>query len=111
MEYILRWVNESAREKFLALKNSTSEDKKLYNNMLKTFDKLKYNPYRGDNFKKDRIPKIYKQLYGLNNLFKLNIDRYWRLLYFVKSLDRNTTLIILIDFMPHPEYDRLFGYR
>jgi len=111
MEYIQRWVDEAVKNKFLALKESTSEDKKLYESIDKTLDKLKFNPYRGESLKKDRIPKIYKQLYGLNNLFKININQYWRLMYFVKSLDRERTLIILIDFMPHSEYDKLLGYK
>ncbi len=59
MEYILRWVDEAVKNKFLALKESTSEDKKLYESIDKTLDKLKFNPYRGESFKKDRIPKIY----------------------------------------------------
>lgn len=111
MEYILRWVDGSARDKWLALNESTSEDKKLCESIKRKFDMLKYNPYRGDSIKKDRIPKSYKKKYNVDNLLKININQYWRLLYYVKALDRNTTLVIVVDFLPHIEYDRLFGYR
>ena len=110
MEYLLRWANESARDKWLALKASTSEDKRLYDTIERKFEMLRYNPFRGDNIKKEQIPKAYKKKYDLDHLLKLNINQYWRLLYYVKALDKHTTLVIVIDFMPHTEYDRLFGY-
>jgi plasmid maintenance system killer protein len=111
MDYLLRWVDRSAKEKWLALKTSTTEDKQLYDSMSRTFEKLKRNPYRGDRIKKERIPKSFKTKYGLDNLLKININQYWRLLYFIEAYDENTVLVILLDFMPHPEYDRLFGYN
>ena len=111
MEYILRWVDRSTKDKWLALKRSTSEDKQLYDNIERTFNKLKVNPYLGDRIKKERIPRSYIVKYGVDNLLKININRYWRLLYFIEAYDKNTVLVILVDFLPHPEYDRLFGYN
>jgi Txe/YoeB family toxin of Txe-Axe toxin-antitoxin module len=108
MHYELRWVDEQARDRFLALKTSTKDDQKLYKSIERTFEKLKYNPFKGESIKKERIPPEYRHL---NNLFKMNINQYWRLLYTVKSLDRSDTLIIILDFLPHNEYDRLFGYN
>jgi hypothetical protein len=101
-------VDEQARNRYFTLKYSSNEDRRLYESIGRTFDKLKYNPYSGDNIKKERIPPKYKHL---NGLFKININRYWRMLYTVKSLDRSNTLVIIIDFLPHNEYDRLFGYH
>lgn len=107
MKYELRWVDEKARDRFRALKDSTKEDQRLYKSIEKTFEKLKYNPFRGENIKKEQIPAEYKHFH---NLLKININQYWRMLYSVKSLDRENTLVIIIDFLPHNEYDRLFGY-
>ena len=108
MQYELRWVDEQARDRFLSLKNSTKEDQKLYSSIERIFEKLKYDPFRGESIKKNRIPREYKHF---SNLFKMNINQYWRLLYTVKSLDRSNTLVIVLDFLPHNEYDRLFGYN
>ncbi len=91
MKYLLRWVDVSARDKWLALKASTSEDKRLYAAIERKFEILRYNPFRGDSIKKEQIPKAYKKKYGLDHLLKLNINQYWRLLYDVKALDKNTT--------------------
>jgi hypothetical protein len=111
MDYLLRWVDRSAKDKWLALKDSTSEDRRLYINIEHTIGKLQDDPYRGDRIKKERIPKSYKVKYGLDNLLKINISQYWRLLYFIEAYDNKTVLVILVDFMSHPEYDRLFGYN
>ncbi len=111
MEYILRWEDESVRDKYLALRDARSEDKELYKSMKRKLDILKYNPYHGDNIEKKKIPQPYKRKYHLNNLLKININKYWRLLYHVKSLDRERTLVIVIDFMTHVDYNKLFGYR
>ena len=107
MRYELRWVDERSRDRFLALKESTKDDQQLFTSIERTFEKLKLNPFRGESIKKGRIPSEYRHFC---NLFKMNINQYWRLLYTVKSLDRNDTLVIVLDFLPHNEYDRLFGY-
>lgn len=110
MEYILRWQDEFIRNKYLALRNSRSEDKELYKNIKNKLDILKFNPYHGDNIEKKKIPEYFLKKYHLNNLLKININKNWRLLYHVKSLDRERTLVIVIDFMMHRDYDKLFGY-
>jgi plasmid maintenance system killer protein len=88
MGYILKWEDESVRDKYRALGNGRSEDKELSKSIKRKLDILKYNPYRGDNIEKKKIPESYSKKYHLNNLLKININKNWRLLYHVKSLDR-----------------------
>ena len=45
----------------------------------------------------------------MKNLWKLDLPNGWRLLYFVIS-DGDTVVAIIVDWMPHKEYDRLFHY-
>jgi plasmid maintenance system killer protein len=113
MKYELRWANEEVKEKWGALKRSTSkQDINLVKSIRRTLDKLEYNPFsRGVNIPKDRIPLSLKMEYSLHNLFKIDINDNWRLVYYAKSLDRDATLVIVIDFMTHTEYNRLFGYN
>lgn len=108
MQYELRWVDEQARDRFLALKYSTKDDLRLYKSIERTFEKLKYDPFRGESIKKNMIPPQYRHFH---NLFKMNINQYWRLLYTIKSMGESNTLVIVLDFLPHNEYDRLFGYH
>lgn len=113
MKYELRWANEEVKEKWATLERSTSkQDQDLVKAIRRTLEKLKFNPFnRGVNIPKDRIPKSLKKEYCLHNLFKIDINDSWRLVYFAKSLERDATLVIVIDFMTHIEYNRLFGYN
>ncbi len=56
-----------------------------------------------------QIPEHYVRKYGLRNLWKLDLRDGWRLLYFVIS-DGDTTVAVIVDWMCHQEYDRLFHY-
>ncbi len=109
MEISIKGADLSVLEKLTGLKHSTSEEKKLYTNLEKAFDKLKSNPYCGDRIRKKRIPKIYLDKYGPDNLLILDLPGAWRLLYFVERYSDNI-MVIIVDFMSHTEYDRLFGY-
>jgi len=43
--------------------------------------KLKSSPEAGKHIPKRQIPKEYIAKYGVTNLWKLNLDPYWRLIY------------------------------
>lgn len=54
-------------------------------------------------------PKDYIRSYGLTNLYKCNLGGAWRLLYTV-YVESASVKVLAIDFMPHKEYEGLFGY-
>jgi hypothetical protein len=56
-----------------------------------------------------QIPEHYTKKYRLKNLWKLAMPDGWQLLYFVIS-DGDTAIAVIVDWMPHKEYDRLFHY-
>ena len=47
----------------------------------KGLDMLKENMFAGHLIEKKKFPKLYVQKYGLNNLYKYNLDRTNRLIY------------------------------
>ncbi len=55
------------------------------------------------------IPKHYIKRYGIDNLWKYDLPKGWRLLY---SIAREEILIvaIILEWLSHPEYERRFGY-
>lgn len=55
-------------------------------------------------------PKEYVQKYGITNLWKYNLDAYWRLTYTITG-DSVKMYLIYLEYLPHPEYERRFGYR
>ena len=109
MQISIKGADSSIIERLNKLQRSSYEDKRLYANLDTAFDKLKINPYFGDRVLKKRIPKFYVEKYGIDNLLVMPIPGAWRLLYSVERFDDNI-IVIIVDFMTHTEYDRIFGY-
>ncbi len=74
------------------------------------FDIIVKNPFYGENAKKDRIPKEYKQRYDVGNLFIADLPDYWRILYTLES-DEIEIIAFVLDIIDHKEYDRKFGFK
>jgi hypothetical protein len=72
--------------------------------------KLMASPEAGKHVQKRLIPKEYTVKYGVTNLWKLNLDAYWRLIYTLEG-DRVKLYAIVLEVLDHKKYDRKFGYR
>lgn len=72
--------------------------------------KLKRNREAGKRISKRLIPREYVVKYGVTNLWKLNLDRYWRMIYTIVG-DEVRLVSIIIEVLNHKKYDRKFKYR
>lgn len=97
------------KEAFEKLKESTTEDKQLYQRLLRAFEDLEQNAFTGIQIPKRLIPKTYIQKYSINNLWKYNLPDAWRLIYSVAG-DKVIVISIIIEWMDHKKYERRFGY-
>ena len=70
-------------------------------------DLIKANPFYGDNIEKKKIPKI---KYNVQNLWRVELTGYWRMLYTIKG-DEVQIICFILDFLDHDSYDKIFGYR
>lgn len=82
----------------------------LYKIIDKGLDKLKENMFVGRKVQKRKWPKEYVEKYGITNLWRLNLDRYYRLIYFI-TIREGDIFPVVIEVLGHPEYNRKFGYR
>ncbi|KKH48123.1 hypothetical protein DU72_17360, partial [Methanosarcina mazei] len=58
------------------------------------------------------IPSEYKTKYGVNNLFRVELPGFWRMLYTLTAGNSGVeTLVIVIDIIDHKKYDKVFGYK
>ncbi|MBN2517329.1 MAG: hypothetical protein JXB14_00630 [Candidatus Altiarchaeota archaeon] len=62
------------------------------------------------NVRKRLIPKKYVRKYGINNLWIYNLRDGWRLLYSVVNPSKIEVLAIVLEWMDHKSYERLFGF-
>jgi len=76
----------------------------------KGITKLKRDREAGKRIPKRLIPRVYVVKYGVTNLWKLNLDRYWRMIYTIVG-DEVRLVSVVIEILNHKKYDRKFGYR
>jgi Txe/YoeB family toxin of Txe-Axe toxin-antitoxin module len=69
-------------------------------------DFIKANPFYGDNIPKKLIPKSY----NVQNLWRVELTGYWRMLYTIKG-DQIEIICFVLDILDHESYDKKFGYR
>ncbi|MFH1452203.1 MAG: hypothetical protein ABIF88_03460 [archaeon] len=96
--------------------NSVSDTSKIEKSILKAIkDKsklIKENPQYGDPISKKLIPKEYIKKYSINNLFRVELPNYWRMLYSLEEGDSRIEIIaFVLEIMSHKKYNKRFGYK
>ena len=96
--------------------NKEAPDSKTERMILKAVNQkvelIKANPHYGDPLAKDIIPEEYKKKYGANNLFRVELSNFWRMLYMLTNGGTNIEIIaFVLDILDHPAYNKKFGYR
>ena len=112
--------SEEANKQYEELNRVVGEDIKkgitnsFHQQLLKSINQkkelLKINPQAGIHIPKSLIPKLYKNKYDVNNLWKIDLSGYWRMIYTLRTTEIEITNFVL-DFLDHETYDKVFGYK
>jgi Txe/YoeB family toxin of Txe-Axe toxin-antitoxin module len=105
----VKFSDKKVQEAFENLANSTPDEKKVYEWLLRAFDDIEENAFCGIQIPKRLIPKEYKAKYSINNLWKYNLPNAWRLLYSVENGEIIVVSIVL-EWMNHKDYEKKFKY-
>ena len=90
--------------------NLLREDDFLKKAINRSINDLKQNAFSGIQVSKKLIPKVYLRKYRINNLWKLDLPKGWRLMYTV-TVDNEVELIsAILEWLNHKEYERKFKY-
>lgn len=103
------FADRKVKDSFEKLKDPKTEDQKLYTWLNRAFDDICENAFCGIQIPKKLIPKKYIKKYGIDNLWKYNLPGAWRLLYSV-ARDEIIVIAIVLEWLPHKEYEKRFGY-
>jgi hypothetical protein len=109
MKSIVHFGDEKLKAAFDNLKDSKVEDKILYKWVLRAITDLEDNAFCGIQVPKKLIPKVYIATYGIDNLWKYDMPKGWRLLYSVANSEVSIISIIL-EWMDHKDYEKRFKY-
>ncbi len=99
---LLRKVVEEQKKKGA----TNSEEIQLLKSINNKSELLKLNPVYGQSIPKDLIPNTL----DVDNLFRVELTGYWRMLYTLKTnqIEIVNFILYIVD---HKVYDKLFGYR
>src|SRR3989338_8275028 len=113
-------LSEEANKQYEELNKIVGEEIKkgvsnsIHQQLLKSINQkkelLKINPQAGTHVPKKLIPKVYIDKYDADNLWKMDMSGYWRMIYTLRTTEVEITNFIL-DFLDHEAYDKVFGYR
>ncbi|MBI4044146.1 MAG: hypothetical protein HY392_00380 [Candidatus Diapherotrites archaeon] len=106
----VKFADEKIKTAFEKLEDSTSEEKELYESLKQAFEELEKNSFSGIQIPKKIIPKEYLKKYRIDNCWKYNLPKAWRLLY---SVTREEVIVvsIVLEWLDHKNYSRRFGYK
>lgn len=106
----VRFGDEQIKKAYLELASKRFQEQQLKQWLDRALEDLEKNAFCGIQIAKRLIPKDYHAKFGpLDNLWKYNLPRAWRLLYTVKK-DEVVVLSIILEWMTHKEYERRFWY-
>lgn len=69
------------------------------------------NIFAGELIEKRKIPRFYRERYGVNNLYRYAHPEGYRSCYTIIRVQGMGVCPVILDIMGHPEYERRFGYR
>ena len=63
----------------------------------------------GERMERRKFPRFYVQKFGINNLYKLNLDLRTRLIYTLVAEETGVAVVVL-EILDHKKYEERFGY-
>jgi hypothetical protein len=108
-------LSPEAREVFEYLNREAGRSKSermILKSIRQKLDLIKLNSHFGNPIGKDKIPKDYKEKYGVVNLFRVELPNFWRMLYTLSEGDTRIEIVaFVLDILDHDEYNKKFSYR
>jgi hypothetical protein len=89
--------------------SSLKEDSYLLKIVDSGLDVLKGNMFAGERVERRKFPRSYVQKYGVNNLYKYNLDSRIRLIYTLIA-DESGVVVVVLEILDHKKYEERFGY-
>jgi Txe/YoeB family toxin of Txe-Axe toxin-antitoxin module len=90
------FADEKLKEVYNNLENSKSEEKEIHKWISRAIDDLKQDAFTGIQIKKELFPQEYIQKYNIDNLWKYDLPKGWRLIYTVGK-DRIMVISIILE--------------
>lgn len=109
MKSNIKFADLKVKDSFISLSHSDDAGRQLRDWIVRAREDIQENCFCGIRIKKELIPEIYIRKYCINNLWKYDLPRGWRLMYSISGGEVEIIAIIL-EWLSHKEYEKRFKY-
>ena len=104
----IRFADEKVLQAFEELKTQ-KEFEWLYQSLNQSLSEIEENAFGGIQIPKKQIPKKYFKKYSIDNCWKKNLPKGWRVVYSITK-DEVIVISIILEWFNHKDYNEEFGY-
>lgn len=90
--------------------NSLKENDPIKKSIIRAIHDLRQNAFSGIQVPKRLIPKVYIRKYRINNLWKYDLPKGWRLLYTVTADNEVELISAVLEWFDHKDYEKRLKY-
>lgn len=105
----IRFADPKIKEAFYKLEEGDDSERELYKFINQALDNIEKNAFCGIRIPKKLIPNEYRQKYKVQNLWKYDLPKGWRLIYSVFG-EEVIVVSLILEWFGHKEYERRFSY-
>jgi len=106
---IITFAEEKVEEAYYKLEKGDESERELCKLISQALQNIEENAFCGVQVPKRLIPKEYVRKYKVNNLWKYDLPRGWRLLYSILKEEIQVVALIL-EWFSHKDYEKRFKY-
>jgi len=89
--------------------DSLSDEDPIEKALVRAIQNIREDYQAGEYIPKSSIPPAYLNKYGINNVRVYDLPFAWRLMYTITGSSEIGIISILLDWMDHKDYEKLFG--
>lgn len=89
--------------------SSLSDEDPIKKALIRAIQNIREDYQAGEYIPKKDIPESYLNKYGINNVRVYDLPSAWRLMYTVTGASEIGIIYIILDWMNHKDYEKLFG--
>ena len=102
----VRFIDHELEKAF----NSISDKDPIKKALIRAIQNLKEDYQAGEYIPKNKIPEAYLRKYRINNVRVYDLPFAWRLMYTITGSSEIGIISVILDWMNHKDYEKLFGF-
>ncbi|MGV8141104.1 MAG: hypothetical protein ACP5NW_01530 [Candidatus Woesearchaeota archaeon] len=88
----------------------SKSERTMNNAILQKIEWIKSKPQCGQSISKDLLPREYILKYDIQNLYRIELPNFWRMLYTLRD-NKIEIIAFVLDILDHKKYNRKLKYK